>query len=108
MIPKTGHRRSELMEEELARLAREIAAALEGFARRIAAGDVAQRSELEDALDREPYLGFRQRQILLLPGMATEEGLTTGDVSKSTGISQPNAHLTLKGLVLRGLVEKHE
>lgn len=95
-----------MIEKDLARLVREVAAALEAFAGRIDVVSEAENDRLRRLIETATYLGFRQKQILELPELATDRGITTGDVVRAVGITQPNAHLTLKGMVARGWVEK--
>ena len=94
------------MEQDVAELASEIANALDRFAARIARSGPSSMPSLAMTLATAPYLGFRQKEILQLTDLASDAGLTTSDVARLTGMTQSNAHLTLKGLIQRGLVDK--
>jgi hypothetical protein len=95
---------------ELARLARSMAGALEEFASRVEGVPPLSQPgggpDLDRAVAQSPYLGFRQREILALPAIRTDRGVTSAEVARALDMSPSNAHLTLKGLVLRGFLEK--
>jgi hypothetical protein len=89
-------------------LARDIAQALERFVgASLDHADGRPQRSLEEVLTTTPYLGVRQKAILRMPGLSTTEGVTTADVTRATAITQSNAHLTMKALIGRGLIEKH-
>jgi len=94
------------MEEEVTQLASEIAHALDRFAARLARSGQTSLPSLARTIATAPYLGFRQKETLQLTDLASDAGMTTSDVARLTGMTQSNAHLTLKGLIHRGLVEK--
>src|SRR4051812_42500962 len=51
-------------------------------------------------------LGSRQREIVALPELASERGMTTAEVTRATGQQDAaNTHTTLQALAKRGVVE---
>jgi alkylated DNA nucleotide flippase Atl1 len=96
--------------DTVAKLARAWAAALSEFADEVlaeasTAGVVVQGDE-GPADPLQQYLGPRQREIVQLPGLASEAGMTTGEVGREIGYDQPNVYLTLQSLSRRGIVER--
>jgi hypothetical protein len=65
-------------------------------------------SALERALGIHPSMGPRQRELITLVEGIGARGADTGELSRASGMSQPNVHLTLKGMMTRGLIRKDE
>jgi hypothetical protein len=63
------------------------------------------RGEAIDSLLRR-VAGFRQREILSLPGMWEDAGLSTGEISRLINYDQPNVYSTLQVLQGRQIVER--
>ncbi len=67
---------------------------------------------LVDAVTRarsiHPALGPRQAQVLEFLDQCGRDGSHTSVIADAVGITQPNAHLTLKTLVTLGFVEKDD
>ena len=96
--------------EAWARLARSLAGALNDFAEGAAqldadVDDLSVSEELPRAAD-EHALGKRQRQIVELAGLATEEGLKTADIAASIGYEVPNTYSALQALARYQVVEQ--
>lgn len=83
------------------KLASRIADALQGYVREMTA-EFSETAEPESATG----MGHRQQQAYELLKAAPEEGLKTADIAQAMdGYDVPNAYLTLRSLVNRGLVE---
>jgi predicted enzyme related to lactoylglutathione lyase len=96
--------------EAWTRLARSLEAALHEFAEGAAqldadVDDLAVSEQLPRAAD-EHALGKRQRQIIELAGLATEEGLKTADIAASIGYEVPNTYSALQALARYQVVEQ--
>ena len=93
----------------LARLARQIAKNLTEFAHALEDEIADQAFEQFDEV-AEPAqahnLGIRQRQIVELPGLATEDGMKTGAIAIAIDYEVPNTYSTLQALVRAGIVEQ--
>ena len=50
--------------------------------------------------------GHRQLQLVRLPGMRTERGMTTGEIAKSMKYDQPNVYNTCHELMTKGVIEQ--
>jgi predicted enzyme related to lactoylglutathione lyase len=92
------------------RLARSLATVLLEFAEGTpqVEADVDELS-VSDELPRpadEHALGKRQRQIVEVPGLATEEGLKTADVAASIDYEVPNTYTALQALARYQVVEQ--
>ncbi len=93
----------------LARLARQIAKSLDEFATALEEADDEQALEqLQDVAEpgRDHNLGSRQRQIVELPGLATENGMKTGAIATAIDYEVPNTYSTLQALARAGIVEQ--
>jgi len=89
--------------ESLASALNRLAIDLQGAsleAREVGALEPAPIADLD-----EQSLGKRQREIVALPDLATEEGLKTGEIARQIDYDQPNAYTTLGALQRAGLVE---
>jgi len=51
-------------------------------------------------------LGSRQQALLAIPGLRTDEGLSSAEVATRLAIAVPNAHAALTGLTGRNLIER--
>jgi alkylated DNA nucleotide flippase Atl1 len=90
-----------MQREAVVKLASTIATALEQFVR-----DYAAEATFDGAEREVEGLGPRQRQVYELLRGAPEEGMKTAELAGAmNGYDVPNAYLTLKSLVTRGLVE---
>jgi predicted enzyme related to lactoylglutathione lyase len=96
--------------EAWTRLARSLAAALHEFAE--GAGhldahvdDLVVTEQLPRPAD-EHALGKRQRQIVEVPGLATEDGLRTADIAASINYEVPNTYTALQALARYQVVEQ--
>lgn len=97
------------MSPHLARLARQIANSLNEFAIALEEEDDTQLlQELEVVAEpaRDHNLGSRQRQIVELPGLATEDGMKTASIATSIDYEVPNTYSTLQALARAGIVEQ--
>src|SRR3954452_23774936 len=67
----------------------------------------AAQTRSESALNPEDLgLGSRQREIVALPELATDHGMTTAEVAKATGQTDAaNTHTALQALAKRGVLE---
>jgi alkylated DNA nucleotide flippase Atl1 len=98
-------------EDAIVTLARTVGEALLKFANEYPKPpDAADPLALEDSLALDPVeiplgRGERQRQILELPDLATEDGMKTSDVANGIDYEVPNTHSTLQALERNGLVE---
>jgi alkylated DNA nucleotide flippase Atl1 len=54
----------------------------------------------------EEVTGSRQKQIVEIPDLLTEEGLKTADIAAAIDYEVPNTYMTLQGLANRGIVEQ--
>ncbi len=93
----------------LARLARQIAKSLNEFAAALDEDDDEQLLEQLQAVaepTQDHNLGSRQRQIVELPGLATEEGMKTGSIATAIDYEVPNTYSTLQALARSGIVEQ--
>jgi alkylated DNA nucleotide flippase Atl1 len=93
----------------LARLARQIAKSLNEFA--AALEDEVDEQAFEQVAEvaepaRDHNLGTRQRQIVELPGLATEDGMKTASIATSIDYEVPNTYSTLQALARAGIVEQ--
>jgi predicted enzyme related to lactoylglutathione lyase len=89
-------------------LARSLAATLEAFAARAALPEPPPEdlaAEVPRPAD-EHALGKRQRQIVDLPGLATEAGLKTADVAAAIDYELPNTYSALQALARFQVVEQ--
>jgi predicted enzyme related to lactoylglutathione lyase len=90
-------------------LARTLAAGLETFASRAAS----EPDQLTEPVVEQPpspvnehALGKRQRQIVELPGLATEDGLKTADIASQIDYEVPNTYAALQALARFQVVEQ--
>lgn len=81
------------------------AAALDGEAPQPAP---ARRAPAKKAAPRAGGLGKNQRAIVELRGLATDDGMTTGDIAKAIGYSYANTANALKSLEAKGVIEQVE
>lgn len=91
---------------ELAALHEQVAEALRSDAAALDDGSTPAKAPMEQALEVHPKMGPRQREIMQLVIDAGAAGTDTGVISRAIGYTQPNVHLTLKGLIGWGLVRK--
>ncbi len=94
--------------ERWTRLARVLAEALRDFAEqpgRVPEDEPLQSQEPPNAAD-EHALGKRQRQIVELPGLATEEGLKTADIAAQIDYEVPNVYTAMQALARSQVVEQ--
>jgi alkylated DNA nucleotide flippase Atl1 len=93
----------------LINLARHVAKGLQDFAEALEA-DTAP--DVFDAViegadpARDHNLGARQRQIVEVPGLATEGGIKTSAVAEEIDYEVPNTYSTLQALARAGIVEQ--
>lgn len=92
---------SEKFEAAFLTLARTIADALNEFV----SSASAHPGKLTTADEVESDLGVRQRQIVELEGLAAADGMRVAEITHAIGYDAANAHLTLRALERRGLVE---
>lgn len=103
----------------LAALCRDVGAALVRFGRALDASVAAAPSptaeraianqkttERPEVSESSRKLGSRQRALLAIPGLRTDEGLSSAEVATRLAIAVPNAHAALTGLTGRNLVER--
>lgn len=96
-------------EAALIALARRVSRDLDLFADEASAALEAATGP--DALPEEPAdpaeqnLGTRQRQIVKVPQLGTEDGAKTADIAAAIGYEVPNTYSTLQALARQGVVE---
>lgn len=96
-------------EAALIALARRVSRDLDLFADEASAALAAATGP--DALPEEPAdpaeqnLGTRQRQIVKVEQLGTEEGAKTAEIAAAIGYEVPNTYSTLQALARQGLVE---
>lgn len=93
--------------EAWANLADGVSRALAQFALELRATTTAPvaPAAVEQPVDRPAPRGKRQRQVLALPGIRSEVGMTAGQVSSDIGVTGPNAYKLLESLVAGGWLE---
>lgn len=62
-------------------------------------------ADVEQLGDLPAPRGKRQRELLALPGISTESGMTAGQVAVDVGVTGPNAYKLLESLVAGGWLE---
>ena len=87
-----------------AQLAHVVGTALLEFAS--ATPEYAAATSRSDEVDLRDVRGHRQRQVLAIPEMRTERGMTTGEVQRLIAYDQPNVYNTMHELSRKGLVER--
>jgi uncharacterized protein len=97
------------MTEALTRLAGSLAAALQEFA--AGAGRVGEPDATEEAVrpprpSDEHALGKRQRQLVEVPELATEDGIKTADLAAAIDYEVPNTYTALQSLARAQVVEQ--
>jgi len=90
--------------EALAALADDVGSALVRFAEslRTSAPEPTTNESASPAAAR----GTRQKAVLKLRGIATEDGLTAVEVANAVGVRQPNAYKLLESMVEKGWLER--
>jgi alkylated DNA nucleotide flippase Atl1 len=88
-------------------LARAVGEALLAFAAdfEAAAAAIPDTAAADEIAVAPEGRGLRQKQILDLPQLATEEGMKTADIATNISYEVPNTHSTLQTLERNGLVE---
>src|SRR5438128_549583 len=92
----------------VAELAETIGRACLAYAEEIRRGDIREAElTLEPAADlvEELGLGSRQREMVDILRFAGDEGLTTADIAQRMDYDPANAHMSLRGLHGRRVVE---
>lgn len=92
--------------QAFARLARSIARSLSEFADELDTAGNPSPARITTFVEMPEPRGSRQRDILALRGLATEEGMKTADIAADSGYSDvPNTYNTLQALQRGGIVE---
>ena len=89
----------------IAQLAEDVGQALVRFAERVRREEAVPVADDEGAGRR---LGKTQTRVLALPGLATESGMSSGEVAEQLGLAQGNAQRTLSSLTSIGLLQQVE
>jgi hypothetical protein len=92
--------------EAWANLADGVSRALAQFAQELRAVPTPVAAvAVEQPANRPAPRGKRQREVLALPGIASEDGMTAGQVAAHIGVTGPNAYKLLESLVAGGWLE---
>jgi predicted enzyme related to lactoylglutathione lyase len=89
-----------------ARLARTLANALQTFAEADDHDEAEPLAEQPPSPADEHALGKRQRQIVELPGLTSEDGLKTADIAARIDYEVPNTYTALQALARSQVVEQ--
>ena len=89
--------------EALAALADDVGSALVRFAESLRTS--APEPTTDETASPAAARGARQKAVLKLKGIATEDGMSAVEVAKAVGVRQPNAYKLLESMVDKGWLQ---